>query len=338
MERSSRRPIVALVFVALLAALLIAACGSGGDDVAAVEAPSGSTAGPTTPTTPTTLDDDPRLPFDLGPGIVAGGDDVVGEGIEVALDRFRSEIPEGAPAPATATASRLASTERDEAQAREAAAGILGVHADDVDIHYEQGWFEFHAEGHGHDDVVPETTVPPAGRSAEIDEDDAIALTESFFTVAGLEPASRPSAFENGGYLSVEVPVDLVPGTPVLRAFASVTFGPDGTVIGGYGPFGGPADEREVGVIDVATAVRRLALTQALAGYPTTTAAPPGGDDPVVLVSAELALSLREAVGPDGTPRGDRWLVPVHRFVDDDGKEWEVNAVAAEDLRLPPPR
>ena len=329
MDRSSRRPIVGIACVALF----VAACGSdGGDDVSTADAPSASTA---RPTTPTTHDDDPRLPFDLGPGIVAGGDDVVGDGIDVPLDRFRSEIPEDAAAPATATAARLTSTERDEARAREAAASILGMDPEAVDIHYEPGWFEFHAEGHGHDDVAPETTLPPPGRSAEIDEDDAIALTESFLTVAGLEAASEPTAFGNAGYLSVEAPIDLVPGRDVLRATASVTFGPGGTVIGGYGPFGGPADEREVGVIDVPTAVRRLALTHALVGYPTTTAAPPGGQDPVVLVSADLVLSLREALGPDGTPRGDRWLVPVYRFVDEDGNDWEVNAVTVEDLRLP---
>ena len=334
MERSSRRPGVGIACAALVA-LFVGACGSGGDDLSTTDAPSASTAGTASPTTPTTRDDDPRLPFDLGPGIVAGGDDVVADGIEVPLDRFRSEIPDDGAAPTTATAARLTSTERDEARARDAAASILGVDAGDVDIHYEPGWFEFHAEGHGHDEIAPETTLPPPGRSARIDEDDAIALTESFLTVAGLEAASEPAAFENAGYLSVEAPIDLVPGTAVLRATASVTFGPSGTVIGGFGPFGGPADERDVGVVDVAAAVRRLALTQALVGYPTTSAAPPGGQDPVVLVSAELVLSLREAVGPDGIPRGDRWLVPVYRFVDEDGKEWEVNAVAAEDLRLP---
>ena len=334
MQRSSRRPVVGIACAALVA-VFGGACGSGDDDVSTAGAPSASTAGTAAPTTPTTRDEDPRLPFDLGPGIVAGGEDVVADGIDVPLDRFRSEIPDDGAAPTTATAARLTSTERDEVRAREAAASILGVDAGDVDLHYEPGWFEFHAEGHGHDEVAPDTTLPPPGRSARIDEDDAIALTESFLTVAGLEAASEPSAFENAGYLSVEAPIDLVPGTAVLRATASVTFGPGGTVIGGFGPLGGPADERQVGVIDVPTAVRRLALTHALVGYPTTTVAPPGGQEPVVLVSAELVLSLREAIGPDGTPRGDRWLVPVYRFRDQDGNDLEVNAVAAEDLRLP---
>ena len=73
--------------------------------------------------------------------------------------------------------------------------------------------------------------------------------------------------------------------------------------------------------------MRRLALTQLLAGYPTTIPAPP---EPVTLVSAELALSLRETDGD-----AERWLVPVWRLVDDGGTEYEVNAVAADDLALP---
>lgn len=330
MERSSTRWRAAAVCLVLL----VAACGDDSDvsgqaqSTPDVTRPAGST-----PTTPTTLDDDPRLPFDLGPGIVAGGDDVIADGIDVPLDRFRSTVPDDPNRPTTAVSARLGSTPGDEDRAREAAASVLGTAPEDVDIHYEQGWFEFHAEGHGHD-AAPDTTVPGPDATVEIDEDDAIALTESFLTVAGLDAAAEPTAFESPGYLSVEVPVELVPGTTVLRATASVTFGPDGTVIGGFGPFGGPVDEREVGVIDVPTAVRRLALTHALVGYPTTTVAQPD-EEPVTLVSAELVLSLREAVGPDGTPRGDRWLVPVYRLVDEDGNDWEVNAVAAADLRLP---
>ena len=267
------------------------------------------------------------LPFDLGPGIVRGGDDVVADGFEVPLDGFVDQIADP-PAAGTATAHRLVPTAADEQRLREAVATLLGAEPDHVDLHLEGAWFEFHAEGHSHDDVPGETTVPAPTVQAPVDEDAAVELVSAFLTVAGLRPGGEPEAFPTGEHLSVEAPVALVPGVPVLRALVSVTFGPDGRPVGGYGPFGTPDAGTDVDVIDVPTAVRRLALTQRLAGYPTTIPAPA---EPVTLVSAARALSLRESRGD----HPERWLIPVWRFVDDTGAEYEINAVAAGDLALP---
>ena len=320
--------------------LVLAACGDS-PEVSSVDEPTGGATSPAPPASrpPSTAhDDDPQLPFGLGPGIVRGGDDVVADGFEVPLDRFVDQV-EAPPEDVTATAHRLGATPEDEARVQEAAAALLG-HTEgsgggpgEIDIHFDGAWFEFHAEGYGHDARPPPTTTPSDADGLDIDEDSAVSMTTAFLAAAALEPAGEPTAYPAGGFLTVEVPIALAGPTPVLRAVASVTFRSDGLVIGGYGPFGGPAHSRPVPVVDVHTAVRRLALTRALVGHPTTTSAP--DEAPVVLVAAELVLSLRQVVGADGVPTDERWLVPVYRFEDEAGHESEVIAVHADHLRMP---
>lgn len=110
-----------------------------------------------------------------------------------------------------------------------------------------------------------------------------------------------------------------------------MTFGPDGDVLGGYGPVGAAVEDRTVRVVDVAAALRRLTLVETLSGYPTTISVPV---EAVTLVAVDLALSLREASDADGSATGDTWLLPVYRFVDALGDEHEINAVVVDELRV----
>ena len=318
-------------------ALVCLACGDDDDDSLAApttEAPAGVSR-----PAPTTIAVEPgTLPFDLGPGIVAGGDDVIAAGgLEVPAGRFVTEIATP-PAAATAEAYRLVPDPDDEERVRAAAAAMLGDTVADVDFHVDGGRFEFHAEGHGHDSV-PVTTIPPSGgersrgEGSGVEPRDAVAALVRFVAEAGLGPtAGEPATFESGGFLSAEVGLQLVPGAPVTRAEVSVTFDSAGEPIGGFGPIGRPESWGSFDLVGLDAAVRRLELTDALTGYPTTTSAAPG--PPVALVSAELVHSRREVVTADGRPTGDTWLVPSWRFTDEAGGTREVIAVVADALQL----
>lgn len=318
---------------AVVVALLAGACsddGAGDDDGSSFPAPET----PATETPVTEQPADPRLPFDLGPGIIPGGDDVVGDGFEVTDSRFVDEI-EDRPTETEATVYRWTPSGDREAAVQAAVTDLVGD--PDVEIVVDGPRFEFEtgdAHGHGGEEPEPSTTAPtePSGSGLEVDEDEVRVRTLAFLRAAGFDPvAESVTTFEGGGFVSIESSVRLAGQTPVLRATASVTYDTHGDVVGGYGPVGEAVPDRTVEVVDVDTALARLALTEARAGHPTTTAVP---TEPVTIVAADLVLSLREVVDADGVPTGESWLLPVYRFVDDAGIEREVNAVVADELRL----
>lgn len=318
-------------------ALTVLACGD--DDSVATDAPAatgdGDPEASVPRSTPTTARVEPgTLPFDFGPGIVAGGDDVVpADGLEVPTGRFVLQL--GAPLDPTPTeAYRLVPDADREQRVRQVAAALLGDPVDEADFHVDGGQFEFHAEGHGHDDGPPPTTVPSGGEQPPLEVGHAVTTLLEFVDDAGLGPvAGEPTTFESGGFLSVEVGLQLVPGIPVTRAEVSITFDASGAPIGGFGPIGRPERWGSFDLVPVEHAVRRLELTHALAGYPTTTSTVAG--PPVELVSGEVVLTRREVVAADGLPTGDTWLVPSWRFRDSEGNPREVLAVTADALQLP---
>lgn len=329
---AATRSLLAAGLMLAMFALLAGGCGDDDEGSGVVAESPTSAGGPSVP-------DDPRLPFDFGPGIVLGGDDVVGE-IDVDVDgRFIDDIAER-PDAASAEVFRWVA---DDAQASQVRAAINELAGDeDVDMHLDPGRFAFDIGGHHDHGGAPdttETTVAPATPpdAPDLSADDAVARTLAFIDDAGFTPADTDArTFDVGGSLAVEVDLSLidestVPDTTVIDAVASLTFDGDGHIVGGYGPLGRPELDRTVAVIDVDTAIRRLALVSTLSGYPTTTMSPPG---PTTLVSAELVLALRDVVDATGLPVGEQWLLPTYRFTDAAGDTHTVTAVVASQLRL----
>lgn len=321
MRRSTGRGLAVLLVVS---ALLAGACG--GDQPTATSDP----RGPADTTRPI----DERLPFDLGPGVGLGGDDVViidpavGEvDVEGQLVDEIAERPTDTEAPVHRWVATAAAVARIEAAVAEAV-GEAGTEVD-----FEGSDFRFDVGGH-HDEggASPETTVPPPTTPATVDEADARRRMLRFVATAGY--AAAPDGIRTyavDGLLSVEVDLLLTGSVPVLRATASLTFDAGGDVVGGYGPAGEPEIDRTVDVVDVETALRRLAMASTLSGWPSTTAAPP---ETRTILAADVVLSLRGVLDASGAPTGEAWLVPVYRFVDAGGGTHEVLAPVATALRI----
>lgn len=289
------------------------------------------------------------LPFGFGEAIVRAGDDVgPAEGIAVDFDRFVDATDgAGAVAPSHVDAWRWVPDTDAENALRQAVTAL--PHGDDIEVIVLGGRFQLEG-AHGHGDTsatsaettVPVTTIPGSPSSAPdnpVPPAAAVQFTTDLAVAAVSDSGtgSGPEIFDFDGYRSVELPVDLGGDLPTSRAAVSLTFAPDGSVEGGYGPVGVAVAGRSVGVVDVATAVRRLALVRTLAGYPTTTWNPDASSTaPVRIVDAHLVLAWREVTGADGTPSGTFWLVPTWQLGDDAGGVHEVLAVAADDLLWEP--
>ncbi len=318
------RPSTVHRLVAVLATALVVLGACGGDTTTT----SADGDGPDVTTRP----DDDRLPFDFGPSIGLGGDDVVitdpAVG-DVDLDaRFVDEI-EDRPTETDAVVHRWATTDAVVGRIQSAVDEAVGEPGTEVD--FAGADFSFDVGGH-HEADVPETTVPSGAAGAPTDERDARLRTLRFVETAGYAPdPDGVRTYTSEDLLSVEVDLLLTGTTPVLRATASLTFDADGDVVGGYGPAGEPEVDRTVEIVDTDTAMRRLAMVTVLSGWPTTIATPP---EARVIVAAEVVLSLRGVLDATGSPTGEAWLVPVYRFTDAGGGTREVLAPVATSLRV----